>query len=413
MKTTSKLLGYLLATSCLVSCTSVNKNASLNESFLAKQKIVATTNADLIKADRPDQYYEIGRQYQKNGNYNNAVVAYQKSLQLDSGYIKSIIGLATVFADQKLYNISIPLFEQVTRLQPNATNYSNLGYAYYLNNQYVEANRVLTQAIMLEPDYLQAQKNLALVASNQSAMVNNETAQQNVALVTDNLKNAEAGQAVVNAEVEASKLPLTTTQSQVIKQDVISNAVESDSELKIVQSGSGVYELKLGRATTDAVNIKSTSAAIQDTTKELVAAISGGITFKHMPAISKLFDLAAHQIASFNISDIDKFVEIVNGNGIKGMARAVASRFQENSAVQTKVADAKRFNQMKTHIQYKTGYRDDAVNLNHHLLNKPYLVRNDKLPSNVALRLVLGRDLIQELNNSVTVVEQPDHASAS
>jgi hypothetical protein len=131
----------------------------------------------------------------------------------------------------------------------------------------------------------------------------------------------------------------------------------------------------------------------------MFVAISGGISFKHAPIINKLFDLASNSLVTFNVSGDNKFVEIINGNGVKGIAKAVASKFKESGNVELKVADAKRFNQMKTHIQYKSGYRDDAVRLNHYLLNKPYLVRNDNLPNDISLRLVLGRDLIPSLNS--------------
>lgn len=395
MKTKSTLLMCLLASSYLASCTSVNKSTGLNERFLPKQKIVATKKADLIKATSPDQYYEIGRNYQKNGNYSQATIAYQKSLQLDPSYTKSLTSLATIYADQKLYIISVPLFEQVTKLEPNAINYNNLGYAYYLNKQYVEANRVLTQAILLEPDYLQAQRNLALVASNQSAIVNSELTREMGGLVTDSLETSQFKHPAANNDMRSNNLQLPTISSQASKPDLTSNVVETNSELKIVQSGSGVYELIVKPIASGTLDINSALVAnTQDKSTNILVAISGGITYKHIPAISKLFDLAQNQIASFNISDNNKFIEIINGNGTKGIARAVAKKINENSTIQTKVADAKRFNQTKTHIQYKKSYRDDAVNLNHHLLNKPYLVRNDNLPSDVALRLVLGSDLI-------------------
>ena len=407
MKTNSKLLMCLLTSSCLVSCTSLNKSTALNNNFQAKQNIIVSTGADLIKAQRPDQYYEIGRQYQKNGNYSNAVIAYQKSLQLDPSYTKSIAGLATVFADQKLYNISIPLFEQVTKLVPNAVNYNNLGYAYFLSNQYAEASRVLAKAIMLEPNYLQAQKNLQLVAKNQQT-VNSELTQQENNTVTNINQAVSLEDVNTDKVVETSKLNYPASEPQLVRQDLKINVVETQAEFKLIQTASGIYELGIQRPTVktaaieninevQAHNLANNSLNIF---KDLSVSISGGITFKYTPALNKLFDLASSGISKLVASDNTKFIEIINGNGIKGLARAVANKMQVNGNPQLKVSDAKRFNKMRTHIQYRSGYRDDAVNLNQNLLNKPYLVRNDNLPSNVAIRLILGRDLLQQSSKS-------------
>ena len=421
METTSKLLGYLLATSCLVGCSSMNKNVSEStQSTPNNATIVAGSEADLIQAQSPEQYYEIGRAYQEKAKYYQAVIAYQKSLRLDPAYTKSITGLATVFADQKLYIVSIPLFEQVTKLEPNAINFNNLGYAYYLNQQFAEANRVLTQAITLDPGYVQAQKNLALVANNQPTA---ELAQDKVE--TSNLSRAEASAAVANNVVDsnATVVPNAVTQNvdtQIIASNTI--VVETKPQAKMVQTASSVYELSLDPQLNSVAkaepvmtaNVQTPQTnAVNEKPNNLLAAISGDISFKHAPAINKLFDLASNGIANFNVSDSNKFVEIINGNGIKGIAKAVAGKFKESGNMQLKVADAKRFNQMKTHIQYKSGHRDDAMNLNRNLLNKPYLIRNDNLPNDVALRLVLGRDLIPTANVSAMIEEDADKDLAS
>ncbi len=421
MKTTSKLLGYLLATSCLVGCSSMNKNVSENtQSAPNNATIVAGSEADLIQAQSPEQYYEIGRAYQKKAKYYQAVIAYQKSLRLDPAYTKSITGLATVFADQKLYIVSIPLFEQVTKLEPNAINFNNLGYAYYLNQQFAEANRVLTQAITLDPGYMQAQKNLALVANNQPTA---ELAQDNVD--TSNLPKAEASVAVANNVVDSNATVVPNAVAQNVDTQIIASniiVIETKPQAKMVQTASSVYELSLDPQLNSVAKAEpvitanvhtSQTSPIVEKPNNLLAAISGGIRFKHAPAINKLFDLASNSIASFNVSDSNKFVEIINGNGIKGIAKAVAGKFKESGIMQLKVADAKRFNQMKTHIQYKSGHREDAMNLNRNLLNKPYLIRNDNLPNDVALRLVLGRDLIQAVNVSAMIEEDADKGLAS
>lgn len=401
MKTKSSLLLWLLISGCLISCTSLNRNAAFSDSFKAKHNIKTTTNADLIKADRPDQYYEIGRAYQKNGNYSQAAIAYQKSLQLDPSFTQSITGLATLYADQKLYVVSIPLFEQAVKLMPDAVNYNNLGYAYFLNKEYMKANSALEQAIVLKPDYLQAKKNLGLVNGNQLNTAYKATSKQ--LIVSDPLKpvdNHSKKLTLIN-QIESEKLNTSVDKSQVFKQDSRNEVVKADSESTIIQTANGLYELNVKNTVVISENINITPKSVApNISKELVVALSGGITFKHMPAISKLFGATETALATFSISDNNKLVEIINGNGIKGMARTVASKFEVSNNVQTKVADAKRFNQLRTHIQYKSGYRDDAVSLNHHLLNRPYLIRNDKLPSNVSLRLVLGKDLLPGFNSA-------------
>ena len=418
MKTTSKLLGYLLATSCLVSCSSMNKNVSENtQSAPNSATIVASSEADLIQAQSPEQYYEIGRAYQKKAKYYEAVVAYQKSLRLDSAYTKSITGLATVFADQKLYIVSIPLFEQVTKLEPNAINFNNLGYAYYLNQQYPEANRVLNQAILLEPGYMQAQKNLELVTIQ---IANQDQPVADVTQANASQPSTEPIGFVISNDIKPEKLAAASDEVQLLNGNISSSEIKSETTM--VQTASSVYELNIKpqadiaakSATKDVASKElSNKNVVSDKPKNILAAISGGISFKHAPIMNKLFDLASNNVPKFNVRDNNKTVEIINGNGIKGIAKAVASKFNESGNLQLKVADAKRFNQMKTHIQYKSGHRDDAMNLNRNLLNKPYLIRNDNLPNNVALRLVLGRDLIQAVSVSAMVEEDDGKGLAS
>ena len=384
---------------------------AFNNSFQAKPTIKSTTNSDLIKAVRSDQYYEIGRAYQKNSHFNQAAIAYQKSLQLDPAFTKSVTGLATLYADQQLYVVSIPLFEQAVKLMPDAINYNNLGYAYYLNKEYAKASSALTQSVKLKPDYLQAKKNLELVSNHQSNIANNDGKDQ---------PNTPLTLKPVNNESKPDKLMTAIHESPVHKQDsmnkvvvtnkigTINKAVTTNAEATMIQTANGLYELSVKNPVVRipviniASNISLTKTVESNKPKEVLVAISGGITFNHMPALNKLISVTETALATFSVSDNNKIIEIVNGNGIKGMARSVASKFEVSNNVKTKVADAKRFNQMKTHIQYKSGYRNDAVKLNQHLLNSPYLIRNDNLPSNISLRLVLGKDLLPGFTHATT-----------
>ncbi|MGQ0443113.1 MAG: hypothetical protein ACT4OH_06650, partial [Methylophilaceae bacterium] len=58
------------------------------------------------------------------------------------------------------------------------------------------------------------------------------------------------------------------------------------------------------------------------------------------------------------------------------------------------LANLKRYNRYRTALQYRTGFREEAVLLGKTLINMPVLMKYDSMPSNADLRLVLGRDII-------------------
>lgn len=383
MKKKYGLLFYLLTSSYLLSCTSVNKSAALNDSFRVKQTIKATTNADLIKADRPDQYYEIGRRYQKNGNHSLATIAYQKSLALDPSYAKSLTGLASVHADMKLYSSSTVLFEKVVKIEPNAVNYNNLGYAHYLNKQYSDAYQALSQSVKLDPNYRYAKNNLDMVAAIQTqettpASVVNDYSPQ----LAPEYNQAVALTTKVSEQLQMAGIDLSNTDRSL------------NNQTKMTQTASGIYELSINLAKENDVTIAQEQQKNNIKTQPItLAAASGGVNLKHSQALYNLFDYTMQSLIVFKNSQDINILEIVNGNGVKGIARVVANKMQEAVSVSLKVSDAKSFNYSRTFIQYKPGYRNDAVILNRSLLNKPYLLLSNNLPKGITLRLVLGKDL--------------------
>lgn len=374
-------LCLLISASLMMGC-SANKATTLKDS---KIDIQAGSSHQLVNAKTVDDYLYMAKVYEDKKNHEMAIVAYQKALLIEPNNTKVITGLATGYAAQNLLTVAVPLFEKVVALEANAKHYSNLGYAYYLNQQYEEAKRVLNQAVLMDPDYQQAKHNLALVDVNFSAE-----------------KEAQV-------LAEKNKVVDYVTVNTVETNQPSSIVVLNDDSGYIQQSSSGIYELYFPKhVEVSPIAVKSsvinetnvTSSNNIDNSQQIDAAISGGITFKHVPVVSKLFDLATTGVLSLQLSSNSKYTEVINGNGLKGIAKTVSEKLKERGIENIRVGDAKRFNLAKTHIQYRTGYRDDAVNLNHHLLNRPYLLRNDNLPTDVNIRLVLGRDLIENINQA-------------
>ena len=393
MKANSTLLTYLIATSALVGC-ATNKTSSLDFPKKTDQasQVVATKASDLIKANSAEGYRQIANKYNENGNADMAIIAYQKSLILDQSYTKSLAGLAAIYANQGLYFLAIPLLEKAVLIEPNAVNYNNVGYVYYLVKQYQEAGRVLNQAILLDSNYAQARNNLALV---------NESLSGSKTLFLDT-ENSAAKKVWIASKQPIDKTPQTQTSSVEVNKDT-SDSLSNQTQL--TQTASNIYQLNSKNSPAVIVrnsisNLGQSSTADNaelprnEKINTLQVVASGGVNFKHSVMISKLFDVADITLKEFKLSDSGKYLEVINGNGARGVAGAVASVLKGNGIENTKIADAKKFNYFRTRIEYRTGYRDDAVNLNHTLLNKPFLIRNDSLSTSTAIRLVLGRDLL-------------------
>lgn len=388
-------LCILVSSSVLFGCSSMNKSASLDAQ--PTLNIEASSKSQLISANSAEQYNELGRRYQQAGNHSMASVAYQKALQLSPNNASSISGLASSYAQQNMLSVAIPLFEKAVSLGATANAYNNLGYAYYLNQQYEAANRVLNQALSLEPNYAQAKNNLALVESNLHAdkqVKQLATKQDNVdyVVVNSNTTLAPEIQPTALTEVLEAKTPTI---------NIVSTDLPTAS---LQQTSNSIYELnfdsKIQSAKAEVAQAKVDKPINIAEQKQIFAAVSGGITFKHVPVVSKLFDLATTGVVALQLSEQHPYMEVINGNGLKGIARAVAGQLKDRGVENIKVADAKRFNLGRTHIQYRTGYRDSAMTLNEHLINRPYLVRNDQMPRNVSVRLVLGRDLMKNMSKA-------------
>lgn len=385
MKSNSILLAYLLAVSALAGC-ATNKTIALDSSKKIGQnpKVVATNVSDLIKADSAEGYQQIATKYNQKGNSDLAIIAYQKSLILDQNYTKSLAGLAAIYANQALYFLAVPLLEKAVSIEPNAVNYNNLGYAYYLVKRYQEAGTVLNKAIVLDSGYTQARNNLALVTD--------KLTDSNHLFALGESKEAVKEHAAFDQPIPLEEVP----KNQIIAAESPGETTRSlNNQTQLKQTASNIYQLN---SVTDPGSLLRSSVRdktqLSNSINSFEVALSTGINFIHTTVISRLFDVATTSLMEFKLTEVGKYLEVINGNGTKGVAGAVANKLNESGIKKIRIADARKFNLPRTYIEYRTGYRNDAVNLNHTLLNRPYLLRNDNMPTTTAIRLVLGRDLL-------------------
>jgi hypothetical protein len=95
-------------------------------------------------------------------------------------------------------------------------------------------------------------------------------------------------------------------------------------------------------------------------------------------------------------------IEVSNGNGVRGMARAVGNYLRLNGGAAYRLTNADHFNYPKTLVYYQAGFQDQAARL---LDLLPGIQTNDHLVAahmaREPIRVLIGHDLISPFNEQV------------
>lgn len=112
--------------------------------------------------ENPDAYYQLGRYYQGQNRYEQAILAYQKALALDGNFAEARNGLGVIYSAQARMAEAIEQFRLAVELAPAVAHiHNNLGYAQYLGGAYAEAAQTLEHAVRLDPANQATRINLA------------------------------------------------------------------------------------------------------------------------------------------------------------------------------------------------------------------------------------------------------------
>jgi tetratricopeptide (TPR) repeat protein len=111
----------------------------------------------------PEDYYQLGRQYQGRNQLDEAIQTYQKALALDPHLSKARDALGVAYSQQGKFDLAIEQFQALIKETPREAHlHNNLGYAYYLLGRYPEAIASLETATRLDPGDAAALNNLGL-----------------------------------------------------------------------------------------------------------------------------------------------------------------------------------------------------------------------------------------------------------
>ena len=304
-----------------------------------------------------DLVYEGGRQHHLAGRHDEAIAAYRSALAMAPRHVRARNALAASYARQGDFAQAIPIWAALTEEQAAGTGpdgaylFANLGYAYFLGGDYDKAVAALERACLLDPLDHRAWHNLGeslrrLGQEERAAMM----LRQAQALRDHNFQSDHA--AVGGTAVAAIEAAVATP--------VRPDPGWAATEVRTAADGT----LELLRVPAQAV------AAAPPPRKPEPAA--------SMAARPELV-----------------LLEIRNGNGVTGMARALSRQVKDDGLQVTRLSNAKAFNVRLTRIEHGPAFREAAERLAERLavgFDKVQVVQVDNCKP-TDMRLVLGRDL--------------------
>ncbi|MBI3223307.1 MAG: tetratricopeptide repeat protein [Nitrosomonadales bacterium] len=458
MKTCSMILSAASIIPLLSSCASYQKTADS-----AAWSVKPTYNVK-HSSETPESYYQLGRYYQGQNRYEQALAAYQKALAIDGTFAEARNGLGVIYAMQGKQQEALEQFRLAMKQAPNAAHIqNNLGYALYLSKSYAEAASTLARAVALNPANHAAHTNLALAldkagdrekAVQVMAQETKPQAVENVPPVTQQVQQVQQVRTVTPPPVAAPTVATAAIPSPapqqvlalpkdwgVIKQAARKPVPQVESRVQAVQLAPNVYELRgqtevhvqtvsvdkplqqaaaqpnghgeppgqmmkqrfattvslspnsLPKGERDGVSLRESHVkernmvVAQAAQKPVPAAEMHVRTIPHVSSVAEQpVRAAAPVVRPYSI-------EVSNGNGVTGMARKVAGFLDSEGYARAHLTNQKPFKVASSQVQYRSGYREQALSLASTLPGQPGIVQVDNLRSDISLRVLLGKDL--------------------
>jgi tetratricopeptide (TPR) repeat protein len=339
MPTTLKTIAILCGSGLLLGCAANSKSPSLT---LVPYSAVRHGDESALG------YYTLGRYFHGARRLDQALQAYQQALALQPQDPRTRNALATLYAERGEYRKAIPLLRELAESSTDASHlYSNLGYAYYLNGEYGEAVAALEKATRLDPLNQRAANNLAAAQTKLGkAGASNKLA---AASRHEPLPVSPPIPLVQHPPAATPALPTAATPKP--------NAV---AEIRQV----GPYSYEIGNAP------KTVATPAASSPPQPLAAAPAGKPFR---------------------------LVIANGNGIPGLAKKVSQALATADMPAPRLVNLKPYQQAQTMIQYRNGYRDQALQLSRELLREPKLVLTANLHRSADVQLTLGKDKISAM----------------
>lgn len=308
------------------------------------------------------EHYLIARSQHLARRFDAATASYTAALKSDPGHVNARNELATLYAEQGDFARAIPIWQQLTREAEGKAGpetaflFSNLGYAQFLSGAYDQALSALEKACLLDPLNHRAWKHLG------SAL--DKLGQADRAQLM--YKQADAlAKHDVKADYALAQQPVPDAIGKAMKATPRADGGWARTEVR--QLANGTFELHRVPA----------AGAPQPPDQAPEPAPAPTPQLAILPATG---------------SSEKALLEIRNGNGITGMARALSQQMDRDVLRVVRLSNQRLFDVQRTRVEYQPAFRDAAERLAERFGNATVVeVANVR---SADMRLVIGRDLI-------------------
>jgi Flp pilus assembly protein TadD len=351
----------------------------------------------------PDDAYVQGRQQHMSNRFPQAIASYQNALQIDPRHVNATNGLATLYAEQGDFAKAIALWKELTDATSASAGptaaflFSNLGYAHLLHGDYRQAITALERACLLDPLNYRAWRHLGTsldrIGQNERAqlMFKQASALEKHDFKSDYALAQRKGVAAIDSAVGAG------------------STSDGWARTEVRQTGKAMFELRRAAPVAPApmpvaAVPAAPAAAPLAAAAPLVAAVTAPVAAP--PASVPLVETAAvtMPVAAPAVETIEEAppeeevavaevtrLEIRNGNGVTGMARAMARDMDDPGLRVVRLSNQKGFNVERTRVEYQSAFREVAAKLAERFAGAT--LQEVESCNTADVRLVIGRDL--------------------
>ena len=323
--------------------------------------------------------YQLALYLQRRNRHKNSIEVLKKVIQADPAYVKAYNAMGVSFDYLGDYKRAIHFYKLALTLNSNLDYvYNNLGYSYLLYGKYDLAIDAFNKAISLNNHNKRYHNNLGLAY----------TEKEQFDLAFEQFKQAgdeiSANHKLARLLYREGKYDLARKyKNKAIQLEASAGktATAASSSIKKYFDTSSKVERKYLQS--------RPAAVISDPDQKSSENEKGsGPEYLSFSSIQKNYNVSAE-------------IEVLNGNGIEGIARGLGNYLKKKGFNVTRLRNANSFNHIESKVFYSSGQVEDAYRLIQEIPIHPNMQNIIELKDlNNQIRLLIGKDMVS--NNDAT-----------